>query len=163
MSEIIILIICTIAGGVIGGMGMGGGTLTIPLLTLFCSLTQHQAQAVNMIAFIPMATVTLIIHTKNKLVDYKKVLPVALPALVTGVACSFFALEVKGRTLAFCYGAFLTVLSVYQMTTLIITEVGKRGKKACSPSLPRHAPEVKSESEPIGGQSENRDEIRPNE
>lgn len=129
MLKIIILIACTLVGGVIGGMGMGGGTLTIPLLTIFCSLTQHEAQAINLVAFIPMAAITLIIHTRNKLVEYKKVLPVALPALATSVACSFFALKVKGKTLAFLYGVFLVLLSIYQLTTVIITEVKKKKTK----------------------------------
>ena len=129
MIKIIVLLICAAAGGIIGGMGMGGGTLTIPLLTLFCGLGQHEAQAINLVAFIPMSIVTLVIHTKNKLVEYKKVLPVAIPALFASVACSFFALSVKGRTLAFCYGVFLVLLSVYQMTSVIIAEVKKRKKK----------------------------------
>lgn len=138
MLKIIILIACTLVGGVIGGMGMGGGTLTIPLLTIFCSLTQHEAQAINLVAFIPMAAITLIIHTKNKLVEYKKVLPVALPALATSVACSFFALKVKGKTLAFLYGVFLVLLSIYQLMTVIITEVKKKkNEKAKFRGLPR--------------------------
>lgn len=106
MLKIIILIACTLVGGVIGGMGMGGGTLTIPLLTIFCGLTQHEAQAINLVAFIPMAAITLIIHTKNKLVEYKKVLPIALPALATSVACSFFALKVKGKNACFLIRRF---------------------------------------------------------
>ena len=31
-------------GGVLGGMGMGGGTLLIPLLTLFTKTEQKEAQ-----------------------------------------------------------------------------------------------------------------------
>ena len=58
-----------LVGGLIGGMGMGGGTLLIPLLSIFYSVGQHTAQAVNLVSFIPMAVVTLIIHIKNKLVN----------------------------------------------------------------------------------------------
>ena len=57
-------------GGLIGGMGMGGGTILIPLLTLFLNVPQLQAQTINLISFIPMAIVSLIIHIKNKLVDF---------------------------------------------------------------------------------------------
>ena len=49
--KIILFIIIGVAGGVIGGMGMGGGTLLIPLLTLFTGADQHLAQAVNLIAY----------------------------------------------------------------------------------------------------------------
>ena len=39
-------------GGLIGGMGMGGGTILIPLLTLFLNIPQLQAQTINLISFI---------------------------------------------------------------------------------------------------------------
>ena len=69
----ILLIIIGLLGGVIGGMGMGGGTLLIPLLTIFAGMEQHAAQALNLIAFVPMSVVALGIHIKNKLVDFKTV------------------------------------------------------------------------------------------
>ena len=58
---VIWLIISGVLGGLLGGMGMGGGTLLIPLLTIFCGLNQHLAQAINLIAFIPMAVVAVMI------------------------------------------------------------------------------------------------------
>ena len=79
------LIISGVLGGLLGGMGMGGGTLLIPLLTIFCGLNQHLAQAINLIAFIPMAVVALIIHIKNKLVDFKGVLYIILPGVLASV------------------------------------------------------------------------------
>ena len=61
-----------IISGVLGGMGMGGGTILIPLLSIFYAVSQHTAQATNLISFIPMSVIALIIHLKNKLVDFKK-------------------------------------------------------------------------------------------
>ena len=46
-------------GGIIGGMGMGGGTLTIPILTIFLSFQQLRAQGVNLVAFLPMAIIAI--------------------------------------------------------------------------------------------------------
>ena len=60
-----------VLAGIPGGMGMGGGTVLIPLLTVFLSVAQHPSQAVNLITFIPMAVVVLIFHIKNKLVAHK--------------------------------------------------------------------------------------------
>ena len=39
--------------GIIGGMGRGGGTLLIPILTIFLSFEQKSAQAINLLVFIP--------------------------------------------------------------------------------------------------------------
>lgn len=44
-----------LAAGVLAGMGMGGGTLLIPLLTLALGVGQQEAQGVNMLAFLPGA------------------------------------------------------------------------------------------------------------
>ena len=61
----IFLILAGIVGGVIAGMGMGGGTLLIPILTIFLSVSQHLSQAINLIGFVPMAIIALIIHSKK--------------------------------------------------------------------------------------------------
>ena len=47
--------LCGILGGVLGGMGMGGGTVLIPLLTIFCGVEQGAAQGVNLLSFLPMS------------------------------------------------------------------------------------------------------------
>ena len=72
--KVLLYIIIGVTGGVIGGMGMGGGTLLIPLLTLATGTEQHVAQAINLIAFIPLSVVALIIHARNKLLDCKYLL-----------------------------------------------------------------------------------------
>ena len=79
--SVLLLILIGIAGGIIGGMGMGGGTLLIPLMTLLAGVEQHTAQAINLAAFIPMSAVALAVHLKNKLIDFKYLLWVALPAV----------------------------------------------------------------------------------
>ena len=132
--RILIFIIIGIAGGLIGGMGMGGGTLLIPLLTLFTATDQHLAQAVNLIAFIPMSAVALIIHIKNKLVEFRFVLITALPAVTASVLASLLSKRVEGDALGMYFGIFLMCLGVYQLVSAIIVVVKKKklkdGKKS---------------------------------
>ena len=71
---VFLFVLFGLLGGIIGGMGMGGGTLLIPLLTIFLSIEQKTAQSINLLAFIPMALVALIIHFKNKMVMTKDIL-----------------------------------------------------------------------------------------
>ena len=52
--------------GIFSGIGMGGGTILIFLLTTFAGLEQHIAQATNMIYFIPTAISAIIVNYKNK-------------------------------------------------------------------------------------------------
>ena len=131
MLKIIILIACTLVGGVIGGMGMGGGTLTIPLLTIFCSLTQHEAQAINLVAFIPMAIISLVIHIKNKRVKKDGIVWIIVPAAITSLGGSFAAQALDGEILKRIFGGFLLVLSVIQFFAKEIEEkLDDLGKEA---------------------------------
>ena len=53
--------------GIIGGMGMGGGTILIPALILFASIDPKIAQSTNLLSSIPMTIVALAIHIKKKM------------------------------------------------------------------------------------------------
>ena len=68
MIEFLWLFLAGLVSGIVGGMGMGGGTLLIPILTIFLSFKQKSAQAINLLVFIPMSLVALVIHIKNKFV-----------------------------------------------------------------------------------------------
>lgn len=125
MLKELILIIIGAAGGVVGGMGMGGGTLLIPLLVLFGGVSQHAAQAVNLAAFIPMSAVALIIHFKNKLVDVKRALWIGIPAAAVGVLSSLLAAAAKPEKLGVYFGVFLLALGVYQLADCIVAKVKK--------------------------------------
>ena len=115
----ILFVIAGVVGGLIGGMGMGGGTLLIPILSIFCSVKQHQAQAINLISFIPMAIVALIIHIKNHLVVYKDLLPIILSGVVTCVGGCFLSKIISGDLLRRAFGGFLLALSVFQFVSTI--------------------------------------------
>ena len=127
LIKILIFILVGTVGGVIGGMGMGGGTLTIPLLTLFTSTNQHLAQAVNLIAFIPLSLTALIVHIKNGLVEKDKILPVAIPAVIASVIASIISKRIRGGILSRLFGWFLIALGVWQLVGAIIAKV--KGKK----------------------------------
>ena len=66
----IMLMIAGAAGGALGGMGMGGGTLLIPILTLLCGFSQHAAQAANLAAFGVISTVEQHSGGKTGIEDY---------------------------------------------------------------------------------------------
>lgn len=103
-------ILAGICGGIIGGMGMGGGTLLIPLLTLLLGIEQRTAQAINLVAFIPMAIVVCIINAKRKNLDYKSILKVVLPALPTGIVTAIAVGKIKSKTLSIAFAVFLICL-----------------------------------------------------
>lgn len=119
-------VVAGIAGGVIGGMGMGGGTLLIPILTLLLSVGQLEAQAINLIVFVPMAIVTLIIHIKNKLVDFKKLIYSLPLALVLAVIGALLVKKIDESVLKTTFGVFMLIVGVvFLLKTLLMSIVDK--------------------------------------
>lgn len=115
------LILSGLISGVFGGMGMGGGTLLIPILTIFLSFPQKTAQALNLFVFIPMAIVSLIVHIKNKLVDFKVGVPVIISGTVFSVGGSILAGSVSNEILRKIFGCFLLCVGVYQGAQAFVT------------------------------------------
>ena len=124
--KIFLYVISGVAGGVIGGMGMGGGTLLIPFLTVLCGLSQHYAQSVNLIVFVPMSIVAIIIHAKNGLIN-KSCLYVSIPAAAVGILASVLVKDIKSDLLGILFGCFLVALGVYQLASSI-TDIVKKAK-----------------------------------
>ena len=60
----ILFLVAGFFSGMLGGMGMGGGTVLIPTFTILLGVEQHVAQATNLIAFLPMALFTLKLHKR---------------------------------------------------------------------------------------------------
>lgn len=120
-ENIWLLILAGLVSGVFGGMGMGGGTLLIPILTIFLSFPQKTAQALNLFVFIPMAIVSLIVHIKNKLVDFKVGLPVIISGTIFSVGGSLLAGVVSNEVLRKIFGVFLLGVGVYQGAQAFLT------------------------------------------
>ncbi len=106
-------------GGVLGGMGMGGGTVLIPLLSIFYSVGQHTAQGANLVSFIPMSIVALIIHFKNKLVKLKDLTKIIIPGIIACLIGCFISKQISGELLKRIFGGFLIVLSIVQVVTIL--------------------------------------------
>ena len=114
------LILVGIMGGFFGGMGMGGGTLLIPMLTIFLDFAQKDAQLINLITFIIMSSFALILHFKNKLVKIKTGLVLAFVGIIFSLGSSFVVTNIDNQILKFCFGSFLVVLSSIEFTLLIL-------------------------------------------
>ena len=116
---IIWFILAGIVSGVIAGMGMGGGTLLIPILTILLSFAQKTAQCINLIAFIPMAIVALIIHIKNKLVDFKLGIFLIITGVVGAVGGALMATIVKNFILQKIFAVFLIIIAITQIWSIV--------------------------------------------
>ena len=98
-------------GGIPAGMGMGGGTVTIPLLVLVGGVEQKIAQCANLFSFLPMSVFALKTHQKNGLLKTDGVLWIVLPALALSALGSMLAVALPSAVLRKAFGAFLIGLS----------------------------------------------------
>ena len=118
-------IIAGLVSGIVAGMGMGGGTLLIPILTIFLSVEQRLAQGINLIVFVPMSVATLIIHCKNKLVDFKVGIPIMLSGIVASVGGSLLATMLSNDLLKKLFGGFLLAVGIWQVITIFLPQKQK--------------------------------------
>jgi uncharacterized membrane protein YfcA len=112
--ELFAFLFSGILAGILGGMGMGGGTVLIPILTIFLGVSQHTSQAVNLVSFVPMAIVALIVHAKNKLIKTRGILLIIIPAVLISLGSSLLSASVNADLLKRLFGAFLVGLSLVE-------------------------------------------------
>lgn len=133
MMNFIWLVVAGLVSGIVGGMGMGGGTLLIPILTIFLSFEQKKAQAINLLAFIPMAIASLIIHIKNKLVDFRVGIPVMLIGIVFSILGSILASQISNELLQKIFAVFLLLVGLNQGIQTIISIKKPKKKREIKP------------------------------
>ena len=112
--NIFLTVLFGFVAGVVGGMGMGGGTFLIPLFQ-FLNYGQKSIQAANLISFLPMAVVALVFHFKNKLVKTKGVWWMTVPALVFSVVGALLTNNAKPEFLKICFGIFFLIMGGVQL------------------------------------------------
>lgn len=105
-------------GGIPAGMGMGGGTVTIPLLVLVGGVGQKIAQSANLFSFLPMSLFALKTHRENGLLETKGILWSMLPALALSTAGVLLANVLPSEILQRAFGVFLVGLSLYSFYCL---------------------------------------------
>ena len=104
--------------GIVGGMGMGGGTVLVPLLS-FLDMSQKTIQAINLISFLPMCCVALVFHAKNKLITTKHVWLLIVPAIIFAVVGALVADKADNKVLRLCYALFLIAVGIWQLIVAI--------------------------------------------
>jgi len=108
-------IIAGLLSGLAAGMGMGGGTILIPVLTLLLGVEQHGAQGVNIVAFIPAAAFALLIHHREGRLGLKECLPVIISGAVSAGLAALLPGLIDAPWLKRLFGVFLILLAVLNM------------------------------------------------
>ena len=114
MKEIVIGLI----SGIVGGLGMGGGTVLILLLSMFANIEQHIAQGTNVIFFVPTAIAAIFVFIKNKNIKFKVGIPVCLWGLLGAFIGASISSNMEVGILRKCFCIFLIAIAIYQTYSL---------------------------------------------
>ena len=116
---VILYAVLGFASGIFGGLGMGGGTLLIPLLTIFLGLDQKLCQGINLVSFLVMALFSLIIHYKNGFIETKGIFYIIVSGLVFSLGGALLAGIIPSNILRISFGVFLCILSVIEFIKVL--------------------------------------------
>jgi len=105
--------------GIFSGIGMGGGTILIFLLTTIAGLEQHIAQATNLIYFVPTAISAIIVNYKNKNIDVNLAIVVSLFGIIGAIIGSIISVNIEVGILKKLYGTFLLIIGIHEIYTII--------------------------------------------
>jgi len=112
--DAVIYVIIGLLSGIISGMGIGGGTVLVPALSIIYGMQQQTVQKINLIYFIPTAVIALITHVKQGNIEKKPLLPIIAFGLIGAAAGSLVAVGMKADILRKCFGFFLLAMGFYE-------------------------------------------------
>ena len=104
--------------GIFSGIGMGGGTILIFLLTTFAGLEQHIAQATNLIYFVPTAISAIIVNYRDKNIDTRLAKYISLYGIIGAIIGALISINLDVQKLRKFYGIFLAIIAIHEIYTL---------------------------------------------
>ena len=108
-----------LASGIVSGIGMGGGTILIFLLSNVMNVNQHIAQATNLIFFIPTSIVAIIVNMKNKNIDIKLASLVSFFGILGAIIGANIAIYMEEKIIKKWFGIFLAIIAINEIYSII--------------------------------------------
>ena len=125
----IYLILSGFLSGIISGMGMGGGIILLPVLTMFLGFERKIAQGIVLIYFIPTAVFALIIHIKNKTADLKLTVKCAVTGIIGAVLGAVLMNKLSSPYLGRIFSVFMLIIGASQIFSAVSSVRKKRKDK----------------------------------
>ena len=101
-----------LTGGAAGLLGVGGGIMMVPFLTLVTGLSQHAAEATSLLVVLPTAVVATAVLQRKGVGDAWLALRFGTLGAVGGVLGALVALSLPGHVLRVVFACFLAAVAV---------------------------------------------------
>lgn len=106
------LMIGMIGGLMSGLLGIGGGTVMVPLMVLWLGSAQREAHALSLAAIIPISLVAVIVYGQAGEVDIISSIALAIGAIGGARLGAGLLANAKERPLKFAFGCFLIIAAL---------------------------------------------------
>lgn len=126
--QILLLLFASCFSGIFAGMGMGGGTFLIPILSIFFGVEQIICQSTNVVCFVLLASICFIVYIKNGLIDFRALICISIPATIIAFFASLFAIKTSSEVLRICFACFIILVGIFYFVKTIISMCKKKGK-----------------------------------
>ena len=84
---------------------------------MFLSLNQQSAQTLNLFCFIPSSLCALVIHIKNKKIDFKTAIPIILSGIPFAVLGAYLSSNMSSELLSRLFGGFILIFGIKEIIT----------------------------------------------
>jgi uncharacterized membrane protein YfcA len=111
------LAVGAIAGVLSGLLGIGGGAVMVPAMTLLMGLTQHMAQGTSLLVIIPTAVSGSIAHFRMGNIRLQSVAWLSAGGAAGAVGGAFLALASPDAILRLLFGCYLTFTGLRMLQT----------------------------------------------
>ena len=109
MTELLVVLAGLLAGLVGGVLGVGGGVITVPVLTIAFGLGQASAQATSLATIVPTSLVGAVTADRQGNVLRSQIVWMGAAGVVGAVAGALLALALPAEVLTRVFGVFLAI------------------------------------------------------
>jgi hypothetical protein len=100
------------SGAAAGLLGVGGGALMVPFLTLASGLSQHAAEATSLVVVLPTAVVASLALRRRGVGDLQVALRFGVVGALGGVGGALLALALPASALRLVFAGFLGLVGL---------------------------------------------------
>ncbi len=101
-----------VTGAAAGLLGVGGGIMMVPFLTLVAGLSQHAAEATSLLVVLPTAVVASVVLHRRGVGDLPLALRFGALGAVGGVLGALLALALPAHVLRILFAVFLGLVAI---------------------------------------------------
>ena len=114
-----------LTGATAGLLGVGGGLLIVPFLTLVADVPQHAAEATSLLVILPTSIVASLVLRRRGVGELGTALRFGVFGAVGGAAGALLALALSGHTLRLVFAAFVGIIGVRLLRDGIVAHTSR--------------------------------------